>query len=911
MMPLTSARLLSGMIFSDRKSRRRKAHRPWLETLERRVAPTVTLSISNPMPFPKPDSGQYLGMFVVTRSGDLAPAVQVDYQTHDGTGTNGAHAGTDYVATAGELTFAADQTTATIAVPIIGNNIFQADKTFTVSLSNPQSSALDFAPQRTFATGSEPFQVAVGDFNGDGKPDLVVANYAPDTVSVLLNTTPPGATTPSFAPQQTFAVGSRAGKVVVGDFNGDGKPDLAIVHTYGADTVAVLLNTTPPGATTPSFAAPQTFATGSRPLAAAVADFNGDGKPDLAIANNLSGTVSVLLNTTPSGATVPSFAPQQTFAVGTRPDFIAVGDFNGDNKPDLTVLNRSDNTVSVLLNTTPVGATIPSFAVRQTFAVDNAPTGGLAVGDVNGDGKPDLVVTNYGSNTVSVLLNTTPAGATTASFAPQQTFAVGDHPLGGTLGDFNGDGKLDIAVSNEFANTVSVLLNTTARGATTASFAPLRTFATGNVPDLMAVGDFHGDGRPDDLAVPDYNSGTVSVLLNDSVTLDGNPATGTVSSAPEAPMAIAVAAGTTPQSAAVTTAFAVPLAVDVRDAAGHLVQGVSVTFTAPGSGSSGSFGGNASATAVTNATGRATAPALTANTIAGSYLVAAQAAGGTNPSTSFSLTNTPAAASSFTLTGLPVRLVAGTPSILTVTARDPFDNIATGYAGTVHFLSTDGNATVPADHGFTADDRGVHTFAGVVLSRAGTQFVIAYDTADAGIDGISRGVTVVAAPAVAFRVIAPASVDSGTPFDVTLLAVDPYGNTDTSYQGTVTWTTSDADPGVQLPADYTFQPSDQGSVTFPGGVALITPGDQTITATDAADSAIDGSATVAVSSPDPGANARLGRRTALDQLAIDHLFSSDTRGRWDARTWALLVEPMALTHRRRDGHLTNTALGDT
>jgi hypothetical protein len=99
--------------------------RPWLEILEARLAPTVMLSISNPTPFPKPDTGQVMGMFVVTRSGDLAPAVQVDYQTQDGTGANGAHAGTDYTATSSTLNFAANQTTATIMVPILGNNIFQ------------------------------------------------------------------------------------------------------------------------------------------------------------------------------------------------------------------------------------------------------------------------------------------------------------------------------------------------------------------------------------------------------------------------------------------------------------------------------------------------------------------------------------------------------------------------------------------------------------------------------------------------------------------------------------------------------------------------------------------------------------------------------------------------------------------
>jgi hypothetical protein len=123
-------------------------YRPLLESLEQRLAPTVTLSVSNPGPFPEGDTGTTNMMFVVTRSGDLAPAVRADYTTQDGT----AVAGTDYVATSGTLFFASNQLTATIAVPIIGNTILQSNRSFTVSLSNPVSSA-PFALQQSFATG--------------------------------------------------------------------------------------------------------------------------------------------------------------------------------------------------------------------------------------------------------------------------------------------------------------------------------------------------------------------------------------------------------------------------------------------------------------------------------------------------------------------------------------------------------------------------------------------------------------------------------------------------------------------------------------------------------------------------------------------------------------------------------------
>ena len=278
--------------------------------------------------------------------------------------------------------------------------------------------------------------MTAADVNGDGKPDLIVANANDSAVSVLLNTTVPGAAKPSFAAQHTFATGSFPVSVTAADVNGDGKPDL-IVANFNDNTVSVLLNTTAPGAATPSFAAQQTFATGSFPTSVTAADVNGDGKSDLIVANQNDNTVSVLLNTTAPGAATPSFAAQQTFATGSGPASVTAADVNGDGKPDLLVANETGNTVSVLLNTTAPGAATPSFAAQQTFATGSAPIS-VTAADVNGDGKPDLIVTNGNDSTVSVLLNTTPAPATTFdahSFAAQQTFATGSCPV---LGDGGG-----------------------------------------------------------------------------------------------------------------------------------------------------------------------------------------------------------------------------------------------------------------------------------------------------------------------------------------------------------------------------------------------------------------------------------------------------------------------------------------
>jgi hypothetical protein len=234
----------------------------------------------------------------------------------------------------------------------------------------------------------------------------------------------------------------------------------------------------------------------------------------------------------------------------------------------------------------------------------------------------------------------------------------------------------------------------------------------------------------------------------------------------------------------------------------------------------------------------------------------------------------------------------------------------TGYAGTVTFSSQDPyGATLPPNYTFQPSDQGMAIFfGGATLYTTGVWDVTATDPAS----GITATVNVVVTPAaaVAFAITAPDSVTSGTPFDVTLTALDPYGNTDINYQGTVTWTTTDPDPGVMLPADYTFQASDQGQVTFPGGVVLVTPGDQTITATDTADGAISGSAAVIVNSPGPGANTKQGRHPAsFDPLILDRLFTSDKERR-DTETLASLVNLAFGAHRGRADHRIDAAVGD-
>jgi Bacterial Ig-like domain (group 3)/FG-GAP-like repeat len=377
-----------------------------------------------------------------------------------------------------------------------------------------------FLPPVTFPVGVDPRAVTVADFNHDGRPDLAVVNLGPfstpqSSVSVLL-----GNGSGSFQPAVTTAVlnGGAGLSVVSGDFNGDGLPDVALTTTgNGANPAVEVLLGKGDGSFQPNHLI---LPVASPSLSVAAGDFDGNGALDLVTANS-NGTVSVLL-----GNGGGSFRPRIDVTVGGVPRAVAVGDFNGDGRLDVAAAKQLSETVSVLL-----GHGDGTFAAPLVFAAsgqDFTPSS-MAVGDVNGDGRADLVINSIGGldsvvSQLGVLL-----GNGDGTFgAPILNSPQGGEEGDVALGDFNNDGRLDAAVGGEAALPDGLALFNGNGDGTFQPFLLQRVSTGGNDPFSVAAADLNGDGRVD-LVAANSSSSSVGVLLNTAAPVTAAPTTTTLS----------------------------------------------------------------------------------------------------------------------------------------------------------------------------------------------------------------------------------------------------------------------------------------------------------------------------------------------------------------------------------------------
>jgi tetratricopeptide (TPR) repeat protein len=357
----------------------------------------------------------------------------------------------------------------------------QFSSSLTSSALVPQVTSSSF-PTSDFPTGVKPVAVVSADFNGDGYPDLAVANKTDNTVSILLNNG-----SGSFTNGEVIQAPSSPVALVAGDFNGDGKQDLAVL-SQSSKIVTILL-----GSGDGTFKLEGQFPVDSGADAIVAGSFTSTSVLDLAVANGGANTVSILL-----GRGDGTFEPQIEIPVGTDPVALAAADFNHDGKTDLAVVDQGDDNVLVL-----TGHGDGTFTRGGTFATGKTPVA-IAATSFRNNGNMDLAVVNQADNSVSILL-----GNGDGTFQSAFNYQTGKMPAAILAADFNLDGFPDLAIANENDNTVSVLLNNGSGGFTTGL-----TIATGSTPDALASADFDKNGFPD-LAIANQADNNVSVIYND------------------------------------------------------------------------------------------------------------------------------------------------------------------------------------------------------------------------------------------------------------------------------------------------------------------------------------------------------------------------------------------------------------
>ena len=666
-----------------------------------------------------------------------------------------------------------------------------------VDLLEDRSVPSFFTPN-TFAVGTTPHGEAVGDFNGDGKADLVVVNQSANTMSVL-----PGNGDGTFQLKTDYVTGTEPFGVVVGDFNGDGKLDVAVANYLGvpagSGSLSVFL-----GNGDGTFGPRTDIALLVHPAALTVGDFNGDGRVDLALATQTATSDDMTLLLGNGNGTFQ--APITTVTDTSNPigfgfwgggqSLISTADFNGDGRLDLVVVNNKDlrepfgrgssirspapGTVSVLL-----GNGNGTFQAPRNSATGSG-SQSVAVGDFNGDGRPDFAVSNDSQDILSVFTN---AGGGNFSSSSANLGFISPYVV---AGDFNGDGVTDLALPkniNALQGGIVAGLKVL-NGQVGGVFQTGPTYALGL--GLSAVGDFNDDGHLDLAGIVGNGLGGSGIQpwLN-----NGN---GTFAAPSFIP-----AGGVTLGSQA-TGDFNGDGIPDLVTASNGQVQlglgdgryGDTTTLQMPAN----------STVAAVDADGNGTVDIVVGNT---SYPTNQVAAWFNSPG----YDNRTGGAVSFTVSA-PTQIAAGDNTSVTVTAVDALGNPVPGFLGTVDLDFTPAGSTalnLAGQYSFTAADNGRHTFIFSNVTQVGADMLSVYA---AGMPTATDPLTVVPAALSKFVIAAPTTIPAGTQFSFTITPEDKFGNVETGYTGTVHFSALANDKQAVLPADYTFTAVDAGMHTF-------------------------------------------------------------------------------------------------
>ncbi len=383
---------------------------------------------------------------------------------------------------------------------------------------SPVSTAT-FAPGQNFNTANGPYQTLIADLDGDGKPDLIVANVYAHVVSIYQNIGSAGTlNSNSFAPRidLPLALGTTTDNplgIEVADVDGDGQLDILVCDRANNQLLVCRNVATPGSLTTNSFSPPVPFATGNDPRRVHVADLDGDGKPDLIVANYGSSTISILQNVgSPGALDTNSFAPAFELPTTNSVYGFAVADLDGDGRPDLVGATPGAASVAVFLNLSVPGTLdLDSFAAETNFPSPNNCESVIAA-DLDGDGRPDLIVGSIQGNAMAVLRNLSAPGA--PAFADHVDFNAPGWVHNVAVGDLNGDGKPDLAIDGELPSFMGVYQNGSAPGSfSNASLSNRVDFSTGWNVWGISVGDLDGDGRPDIVFGNSYDS-TITLYRN-------------------------------------------------------------------------------------------------------------------------------------------------------------------------------------------------------------------------------------------------------------------------------------------------------------------------------------------------------------------------------------------------------------